>query len=214
MIWRFKQHEQAALVKTIGARLRYARETLCNLSQQEAARRLGYENPSKLSKIENASDTNSVPLWMICKAAKVYGVSIDFLFGLTSDWEPDLRMASNEEAARWVFEAWEIHRRRDMRVVKRLSDQQLEIARSSTSSLQNAERIHAALVDFRRLNPSFDTEMRGSAKLAAAVAISLERAREFYDAYRTMKLEQSRADVEPSIFEEMTHGAPDSEAVE
>ena len=75
--------EQAAAVKTIGARMRQARE-LCNLSQSAAAKRLGYSNSSKLSKVEGATDTNSVPLWLILRAAKVYEVSIDFLFGGTS----------------------------------------------------------------------------------------------------------------------------------
>ncbi len=58
------KHDQNKLVRTIGERLRVARE-LNNLSQSEAARRLGYANPSKLSKIEAAADTNSVPLWLI-----------------------------------------------------------------------------------------------------------------------------------------------------
>ena len=64
------RQEQAAAVKTIGARMRQARE-LCNLSQSAAARRLGYANPSKLSKVELATDTNSVPLWLIVRAARV-----------------------------------------------------------------------------------------------------------------------------------------------
>lgn len=64
------KHDQSALVRTIGERLREARE-LNNLSQSEAAKRLGYSNPSKLSKVESATDTNSVPLWLIVGAARV-----------------------------------------------------------------------------------------------------------------------------------------------
>lgn len=71
--------EQVAAGETIGARMREARE-LCNMSQSAAARRLGYSNPSKLSKVEGATDTNSVPLWLIVRAASVYEVSIDYLW--------------------------------------------------------------------------------------------------------------------------------------
>ena len=66
------RHQQAELVKTIGARLKESRE-LCNMSLSESARQLGYANPSKLSKVENATDTRSVPFWLIPAAAKLYG---------------------------------------------------------------------------------------------------------------------------------------------
>lgn len=62
------KREQARLVQTIGARLAEARE-LCNMSQSVAAQRLGYSNSSKLSKVEGATDTNSVPLWLIVRAS-------------------------------------------------------------------------------------------------------------------------------------------------
>jgi len=82
-----RRHEKLQLVRTIGARMKAARE-LCNMSQLEAARLLGYANSSKLAKIEAASDTNNVPLVVIIAAAKLYDVSTDYLFGMTEDWEP------------------------------------------------------------------------------------------------------------------------------
>lgn len=71
------RRKQTEAVKTIGARLKASR-VLCNLSLSEAARRLGYANPSKLSKVENATDTNSVPLWLIRDAAELYEVSTEY----------------------------------------------------------------------------------------------------------------------------------------
>ena len=67
-------------------RQRQARE-LCNLSQSVAAKRLGYLTSAKLSKVEAAADTNSVPLWLIHRAASIYDVSTEFLFGFTDDFE-------------------------------------------------------------------------------------------------------------------------------
>jgi transcriptional regulator with XRE-family HTH domain len=77
---------QTEIVKTFGARMVEARE-LCGYSQKKAAKLLGYRNSSKLAKIEAASDTNSVPLWLIPKAAEVYEVSIDYLFGVSACWQ-------------------------------------------------------------------------------------------------------------------------------
>ena len=111
--------EQAAVVKTIGARMREARE-LCNMSQSAAARRLGYSNPSKLSKVEGATDTNSVPLWLIVRAASVYEVSIDYLFGCSDDWEAGSRMTQERETSAWLFDTWEKARRRDMETLRKL----------------------------------------------------------------------------------------------
>ena len=47
------KQEKAAVVRVIGTRMREARE-LCNMSLSEASKRLGYANPSKLSKVELA----------------------------------------------------------------------------------------------------------------------------------------------------------------
>ena len=104
--------EQAAIVKTIGTRMRQARE-MCNLSQSAAAKRLGYANSSKLSKVENATDTNSVPLWLILRAAKAYEVSVDYLFGATDDWEISARMTQEREVSPWLWDAMERARLRD-----------------------------------------------------------------------------------------------------
>lgn len=104
--------EQSALVRTIGQRMREARE-LCNMSQQTAAEALGYANSSKLAKIENATDTNSVPICLLPKAAKLYDVSADFLFGLTSDWERDGGELEDREAFGYLQAKREEDRKRD-----------------------------------------------------------------------------------------------------
>lgn len=77
--------EQSEIVKVIGTRLREARE-LCNMSQSVAATRFGYANSSKLAKVENATDTNSAPVWLILRASEVYEVSVDYLLGAGGYW--------------------------------------------------------------------------------------------------------------------------------
>lgn len=162
--------EQATAVKTIGARMRQARE-LCNLSQGAAARRLGYSNSSKLSKVENATDTNSVPLWLIVRAAKAYEVSVDFLFGLTDDWETGIRMTQEREVSAWLFDAMEKMRLRDMETLKKLHDRLQTMSESTIQMLQAGEDAAAALERFIELNPGFE-DYPGGARLVRAVRMT------------------------------------------
>lgn len=153
------KQEQLEAVRVIGARLRESRE-LNNLSQTLAARRLGYSNSSKLSKIEGATDTYSVPLWLIIRAAKVYGVSIDFLFGVCDDWEGSGAIRSTNT---WVLEAWERMRQRDLSVLDQVHCEVVEVAEHTTALIRNAEEVVQAISDYRARHPSFDeTPMSGT----------------------------------------------------
>lgn len=69
----------ADAARLIGEQMRLAR-VAAGLSQLEAARRLGYANSSKLSKIEKGR-SSEVPLWVIKRAGLIYGVSTDYLMG-------------------------------------------------------------------------------------------------------------------------------------
>ena len=159
--------EQAAAVRTIGARMRQARE-LCNLSQSAAAKRLGYSNSSKLSKVEGATDTNSVPLWLITRAAKVYDVSVDFLFGVNDDWETGARMTQEREVSAWLWEAMEKARLRDVATLKKLHDKLEAMGGATAMMLETTGDASAALNRFIELNPEFE-DMPGGARLMSSV---------------------------------------------
>lgn len=156
------KREQARLVQIIGARMREARE-LCNMSQSAAAKRLGYSNPSKLSKVEGATDTNSAPLWLISRASKLYDVSVDFLFGLTDDFEVGLQRGVQT----WLVVELEKSRIRDMAELEKLHRRVTAISRLLPTVADEAERTAEAIKRFAELNPEFD-DMRGGARLAAA----------------------------------------------
>lgn len=161
------RQEQAVAVKTIGTRMRQARE-LCNLSQSAAARRLGYSNPSKLSKVELATDTNSVPLWLIVRAARIYEVSVDYLFGSSDDWEVGARMTQERETSAWLFDAFEKARLREMETLKRLHDRMMAMNEAVAVMLVASNDISDALARFAELNHEFE-DMRGGARIVAAV---------------------------------------------
>lgn len=182
--------EQASAVKTIGARMRQARE-LCNLSQSAAARRLGYSNPSKLSKVEGATDTNSVPLWLIVRASSVYEVSIDFLFGVTDDWEVGARMTQERATSAWLFDAWEKARQRDMDVLRKLHNKVEAMEEAIGLMLAATDDVGAALARFAELNPVFE-DMKAGGRLVGAV----ERAT---DAAKNAKAKMTRFRVECTL---------------
>lgn len=160
--------EQSAVIKTFGARMKQARE-LCNLSQVTAAQRLGYANSSKLSKVEGATDTNSVPMWLIVRASRVYEVSTDYLMGQTDEWEIGMRIPIEGEASEWLFKAFRKTSQREMLVLLKLHKKMVVIDDCLTKMQGAIGEVNAALERFRELHPNFETEMRGSARLVGAV---------------------------------------------
>jgi len=183
--------EQAALVRTIGERLRMARE-LCNMSQSVAAKRLGYANPSKLSKVERATDTLSVPLWLIAKAARVYGVSADFLFGITDSWDGS-PLSKSRETNEWLLETWEKQRARDMETLRVFHARMDAIATNEELTCASINNITEALTSFRSLNPSFESDMRGSARLTHAIKRAEEAADHARAEFRRYRFECVKA---------------------
>ena len=158
------KHDQSMLVKTIGERMRQARE-LCNLSQSAAAKQLGYSNPSKLSKVESAIDTNSVPLWLVHAAARLYQVNVGYLFGLNDDWEPE----APRSAQVWLLERWNEMRIRDMSALDRVHAEVVTVAQTTSDLLDGVRRMGDALSAFRTRNGEFD-DMPASALLVGRLA--------------------------------------------
>lgn len=77
-----RRQDQIAVIRCFGERMQRARE-YAGYSLNEAAELFGYANSSKLSKIENASDTISIPLWIVPRATDLYKTTVSFLFGYT-----------------------------------------------------------------------------------------------------------------------------------
>lgn len=91
-------HSVSELHQIIGKRMREAR-VLNNLTQEHAARLMGFETSSYLSKIER-STCPPVSIHKIVVAANIYDVSVDYLTGLTDDWDSDIEEKQAKQIAR------------------------------------------------------------------------------------------------------------------
>ena len=181
------RHDQAELIKTIGERLKQASE-LNNMSQTEAARLFGYRNSSKLSKMERAVNSKTVPLTVIAKAAKIYQVSIDFLFGLSADWDTGARMTQERETSAWMLDQWEEARRRDMQIIRRCNDRMQTIDGAVQTCIAQTFEVDDALRKFQELNIDFE-EMRGGSRLVSAIEKNVAAARESLARFRRFHME-------------------------
>ena len=177
------RHAQAELVKTIGLRLKASRE-LCNLSLSEAARRLGYANPSKLSKVENATDTNSVPIRLIRDAAKVYEVSTEFLFGLSDEWETGVHRGVTP----FLLTEWERIRNRDLRALVALQ-QHVDAATAVIPVIhRDAQGVIDAIFRLADLNGDAFLDLHGGSILTAAADRLKKSAADAIAAERRLRL--------------------------
>jgi transcriptional regulator with XRE-family HTH domain len=165
---------QTEIVKTFGARMVKARE-LCGYSQKKAAKLLGYRNSSKLAKIEAASDTNSVPLWLIPKAAEVYEVSIDYLFGVSACWQREPIAAQEQKIGHWLEDRWQQAQAAQDRTFKGLHDKQAELSAAIDRTLRRSKENLQQVEQVRRNNKAFDG-LRGGAKLLRLLAETAEDA--------------------------------------
>lgn len=162
----------AQSLKIVGDRLRESRADINAMTLTYAANKLGCENPSQLSKIENGHAP--VPNWMILAAAKLYQVSADFLLGAAGDWEYSARMTQEREVGRFQAEEAERNVLRQTNLNMMFHDE-LEWASGTIISMAfSIEEITATLKRVSEINVESWQEVRGGAKLAGDVERALQ----------------------------------------
>jgi transcriptional regulator with XRE-family HTH domain len=155
--------EEVALIAIIGERLKWARRDLCKFTIKTAAQLLEIE-PKYLNELEQGFNNTTVPLKILKKAAEIYQVSVDYLFGLNEDWEiaPDVRAA--RDVSTFLLE----HR---MEMFSQAAAKHLKQQRhmDKLGGLVNSLRlelaeVHEAFDRFKEINPEFE-DARGGATL-------------------------------------------------
>ncbi|WP_446810555.1 helix-turn-helix domain-containing protein [Methylomonas sp. 2BW1-5-20] len=160
---RFQFQEKSDIVKTFGQRMTTARE-MCGLTGLQAAALLGYQNSSKLSKIEHASDGDTIPSFLPYKASIVYNCSIDYLFGLSDDWQRDPVTAQECHIQR-ALEQVTVD---ENNAIRDLFDQLSKVEQAATVAFNRFGEIKRLVNRFREINPEFD-ELKLGAKLLRVV---------------------------------------------
>jgi transcriptional regulator with XRE-family HTH domain len=167
-----RRSEYVQVVQTLGERMKAARE-LCGFSQLKAAKLLGYANSSKLAKIEGSID--SVPLWLIPKAAEVYQVSIDYLFGVSDCWQRDPVAAQEQYVEKWLETHWKQVQDAQDSAIKALHDKQAKLSAAIDRTLRRSKANLEYIEQVRKMNGEFD-HLRGGAKLLRLLAETAEEA--------------------------------------
>jgi transcriptional regulator with XRE-family HTH domain len=157
----------------IGERLKQARE-LCRMSQELSAKRLGYKNSSQLSKIESAFENRSIPIHKICDAAKLYGVSADFLLGLSDDWDIDEHHNRQINIANHLYDTWEHARKSEIVAINKMLSQVQCLERVVSDIVDDSVASYNALMVFMRRNSEFE-DMPGGSALVKRITDAKER---------------------------------------
>lgn len=163
------RQEQVLLARSVGERLREARE-MQGYSQVKAAQLLGYANSTKLAKIEGGRDSSQVPLWVVKHAALLYDVSIDYLLGNTESMEVDEQHSHAARDTIILMRAqWERQHWRDM-VVIRAAQERVEVVEAMLMLMaEQVEEAEQALSRVEELNPRRWENVKGGAKLQSAI---------------------------------------------
>jgi len=153
---------------TIGQRMIEARE-LTGWSQTKAAQMLGV--PLKvLIRHERSNDRLIVSLTLIQRAAKLYEVSLDFLFGESDDWDTGARMTQERAVSRWLFREFDAGRCEQMEELRRIHNRIELLGGVVRRIAEHSELVSSAFIRFRELNPEFE-DARGGANVAGSIEL-------------------------------------------
>lgn len=154
------------LARTIGGRLRAARMA-AEMSASSVAEELGYQGQTQVSLAEKGERIPPLPVLM--SYAKLYVVPLDFLCGLIDDPIADATETNQGVIANVVADAI---KEQFGALVRSVSEQaSITIAgynqdrRDLQATCTIAQQARSALERVRELNPEFDDDWRGTARL-------------------------------------------------
>jgi len=154
------------LARTIGTRLRAAR-IAAQMPAISAAKQLGYQGQTQVSLAEKGE--RIPPLATLMRYAKLYVVPLDFLCGLIEDPIADAKETNQGVIANAVSSAI---KEQFLRLATSISEQASVTIAGYNQDRQDLQatcnlalQAKAALDRIRQLNPEFDEDWRGSARL-------------------------------------------------
>lgn len=164
--------QEAQVIKALSARLRESRE-LCGFGLKQAAQLLNVASQD-LKKIEGAVNIDNIPLWMIGRAAEVYNVPVDFLFGLIDAFDGG---DSESFRGRNLLAALQ---RQQLEEFNKTASEQIrqdgrfkEVNTAVVALCMNVQSIVEAFTRFVQLNPGFE-DMCGGAPVLRQIKLAEE----------------------------------------
>ncbi|PFH08118.1 helix-turn-helix protein [Collimonas sp. PA-H2] len=140
---------------------------LNHLDQREAAKTLGYSNSSQLSKIE--AGHASVSREFIVRAAVAYGVSADYLLGLSNEPERDPRTAEQVAVLRSVQGTVEQNVAAMVTVLLKNAGEVAPLRSHLESLTQRISQLQEAYDKVCRKNEAFQNDVLAGSILESAV---------------------------------------------
>jgi hypothetical protein len=159
-----KYPESTALDQIVGQRLVLARE-MNGMNQLVASRKLGYATSAPLSKVEAGLPA---PRWLVPRAARVFGVSTDFLLGLSNYPERDPRSVEQIAILTSVRSLIETNARQ-------LTEAMIVAGQEEVAAAAHAEELCRAVLEVSdalatcRAHPAFDEDVIGGSRLVRMV---------------------------------------------
>lgn len=95
-----RDQSESALRSIMAKRFKASRD-MNGLGQTEAARKIGWSNATQLSIIEEGRG-RMCPMWALEAASRVYGVSVDYLIGVSDEPERDPKLSERKAVMRNV----------------------------------------------------------------------------------------------------------------
>lgn len=184
----------------VGGRLRVARE-LSEIQQIEAAQAVGYKAATQLNEAEFGKRMLALP--KLVQLARLYAVSLDYLFGATDDPCADPYDRMRQQVVASVCGRFDmlahVLASANIEAVRAMGPDAAETLRLA----EQAQEIELALLTVRKLNPGMDDEARGLASLVMKVQAHADSGRHVIERHRRVHLlrAQKVREVDREVFE-------------
>ncbi|NDY89749.1 helix-turn-helix domain-containing protein [Ideonella livida] len=168
------EQQMRELTKLVGERLVAARE-IAGMQQIEAATAVGYKTAVQLCIAESGSRLLGAD--KMVKLARLYGTTLDYLFGLAEDSDKDPAASAQRQIASYVTsQLGELAKAMVSTNVAAVRTMGVDIAETMRLSAATLE-LDRAIATMRRLNPDLDDQAKGLATVILKSEAASELAR-------------------------------------
>jgi transcriptional regulator with XRE-family HTH domain len=143
--------EKLELVRLHGERCRQARKR-ANLSLLKASQSLGFTNPSKLSKIEVADNQKTINVFTAMDMAMLYETSLDYLLGLTDDFDESAIVFWDVRFQTWFADKNEVLRKQELNILRKLSNRMDNVEKITSVMIKIVHEVHDCFEQFKKKN--------------------------------------------------------------